>query len=62
MKRLILKNILLFVFALELFCLIDYFSCKEETKEMVAKLTGSSEYLDEETGTDSIMKLMRILL
>lgn len=59
MKKLVTKFILLFIFAFGLFCLVDYFSCKAETKELVAKLTGSSEYLGEETGTDSIISIIR---
>lgn len=59
MKKLILKFILLFVFTLGLFCLVDYFSCQRETKKIVAKLTGSIEYLGEENGTDSIISIIR---
>lgn len=58
MKKLLLKFTIISVFVAGLVLLLEYLSINESTREMTAKLTNSSDFLSEGSGTSDIVPMI----
>lgn len=59
MKKLVIKILIMLMFVCGLLMVLEYFSIDPKTKEVIARLTNSEDYLSQGSGTDDIIPIIQ---